>query len=71
MTTLVIEIPDNEITDISNIIKAKGGNVFYVNADDEDMTPAELALMKRGLKEAMLIKEGKIKAIPISELWND
>ncbi|MDB5156254.1 MAG: hypothetical protein JWR50_961 [Mucilaginibacter sp.] len=71
MTTLVIEIPDSEAADISSIVKAKGGNVVSVNADDEDLTAAELELIKRGLKEALLIKEGKVKAIPISALWND
>jgi hypothetical protein len=71
MTTLVIEIPDNETNDISNIVKAKGGSVVSVNTDIEDLTLAEVALMKRGLQEALLIKEGKIKSIPFSELWND
>ncbi len=71
MTTLIIEIPDSETNEISDIVKAKGGNVVYVNTDGEDLTPAELESLKRGIKEALLIKEGKIKAIPFSELWND
>jgi hypothetical protein len=71
MTTLIIEIPDNETQDISAIVKAKGGNVVQIDADDEDLTPTELDLLKRGLKEALLIKEGKSSAIPFSELWND
>lgn len=71
MTTLIIELPDNEVTDVSNIVKAKGGNVVNANSDEEDLTPTELELLKRGLKEALLIKEGKIKSIPFSELWND
>ena len=41
-----------------------------INADNEDLTPKELELLKKGLKEALLIKEGKIKSIPFSELWN-
>jgi len=71
MTTLIIEIPDKETEDISNIVRAKGGNVVHVNADQEDLTPAELELLKRGLKDALLIKESKIKSIPFSELWNN
>ncbi|HEY8781683.1 MAG TPA: hypothetical protein VIM16_08725 [Mucilaginibacter sp.] len=71
MTTLIIEIPDNETNEISNIVRAKGGNVVYIDGDDEDLTPVELELLKRGLKEALLIKEGKIESIPFSELWND
>ena len=71
MTTLIIEIPDSETKDISNIIKARGGNVVSINADDEDLSPGELELLKRGLKEALLIKEGKLKSIPFSELWDE
>jgi hypothetical protein len=69
MTTLIIEIPDIDVADISNMVKARGGSVF--KADDENLTPTELESLKRGLKEALLIKEGKIKSIPFSELWND
>jgi hypothetical protein len=71
MTTLIIEIPDNEVTDISNIVKSKSGSVFNASADDDNLTADELESLKRGLKEALLIKEGKIKGTPLSELWND
>jgi electron transfer flavoprotein alpha/beta subunit len=71
MTTLIIEIPDRDTSEISNIVRARGGNVVQIDAGDEDLTPAELALLKRGLNEALLIKEGKIKSIPFSDLWND
>ncbi len=70
MTTLIIEIPDDRVTEISNIIKAKGGSVFNANLEDENLTPDELDSLKRGLKEALLIEAGKIKGIPFSELWN-
>jgi hypothetical protein len=71
MTTLIIEIPDSEAKDISNIVRARGGNVVDANAEDENLTSTELDLLKRGLKEALLIKEGKVKSIPFSELWTD
>ena len=71
MTTLIIEIPDIEAATIANIVKAKGGNVVNANADEEDLTPEELELLKRGLRDALLVKEGIIKSIPFSELWND
>jgi hypothetical protein len=71
MTTLIIEIPDNETGEISNIVRAKGGNVVSIDSDEENLTSAELDLLKKGLKEALLIKEGKIRPIPFSELWND
>jgi hypothetical protein len=70
MTTLIIKIPDSETQEISAIVKARGGNVVHIDSDEEDLTPEELELLKRGLKEALLIKEGKIKSIPFSELWN-
>jgi hypothetical protein len=71
MTTLIIEIPDKETEDIANIVRAKGGNIVHVDANEEDLTLEEVELLKKGLKEALLIKEGKIKSIPFSELWND
>jgi len=71
MTTLIIEIPDSETGEISNIVRARGGSVVQIDAADEDLTPTEVELLKRGLKEALLIKDGKIKSIPFSELWND
>ena len=71
MTTWIIELPDSETNDIWAIVKAKGGNIVQVDADDENLTTAELELLKRGLKEALAIKEGKVQAIPFFELWND
>ena len=49
MTTLIIEIPDTDVADISNIVKARRGNVFNANTDDENLSPAELESLKRGL----------------------
>jgi hypothetical protein len=71
MTTLIIEIPDFEVIEISNIVKAKGGSVFNASEDDDNLTSDELKSLKRGLKEALLIKEGKMKGTPLSELWDD
>ena len=50
MTTLTIEIPDSETSDISNIVRAKGGNVVSIDTDEDNLTPTELDLLKRGLK---------------------
>jgi hypothetical protein len=71
MTTLIITIPDSEINGISTLIRARGGNVVLVDTQDEDLSVDELESLKRGLKEALLIKEGKIKSIPFPEFWND
>jgi len=71
MTTITLEVPESATDDISNFVKAKGGNILNIHSDDEDLSEDEIELMKRGLKEALLIKEGKVKSIPFSELWND
>jgi hypothetical protein len=71
MITLIIEIPDSEVKEISNIVKTKGGSVFNASEDDDNLTEDELESLKRGLKEALLIKEGKMKGRPLSELWDD
>jgi hypothetical protein len=71
MTTITLEVPDNATDDVSNFVKEKGGNILNVYNHEEDLSEHELELLKNGLKEALLIKEGKIKSIPFSELWND
>jgi hypothetical protein len=70
MTTLTIEIPNKEKTKFFDFIKKRGGNIINVESDD-DLTEAEFALLQESYKEALLIRKGEIKAIPISELWND
>lgn len=71
MTILIIEIPEAEVTDISNFVKSRGGKVFKASAGGENLTIDELESLKRGLREALLIKDGKLKSIPYSELWNE
>jgi len=71
MTTLIIEIPDEAVADILNFVKAKGGNILKNDGNGENLSPAELDSLKRGLNEALLIKGGEIKSIPFSELWNE
>jgi hypothetical protein len=62
---------DSNANKISNIASASLVNVVEIDTEDENLTPTELALLKRGLNEALSIKEGKVKSIPFSELWND
>jgi len=71
MTTITLEIPESATDDISNLVKAKGGTILSIHNDDEDLSENEVELLKRGLKEALSIQEGKVKSIPFSELWND
>ncbi len=70
MTTLTIEIPDVEKAIISHFIIERGGNILNIDSDD-DLTEEEFLLPQESYKEALLIKQGIIKALPISELWND
>lgn len=72
MTTLTINLPDSGkdiISDISALVKSAGGEIS-INSDD-DLSDNEFALLKESYKEALLIKDGKSKGIPTSELWND
>jgi len=70
--TITINIPDNHsniISEISSMVKTAGGEIF-VYADD-DLSDQEFEMLKSAYKEALLIKDGKLKTIPASELWND
>lgn len=73
MTTLTVSIPDDNeavISAISKIVGKAGGEISVLSSD-EDLCEAEFASLKSAYKEALLIKDGKVKGIPISELWND
>lgn len=72
MTTLTIDIPDSNksiISDIATLAKSAGLNVI-IHSDD-DFNDEEFAALAESYKEALLIKDGKLKGIPVSELWND
>jgi hypothetical protein len=70
MTSLTIEIPKSEIAIISDFIKKRGGNILNIDLDN-DLTEAEFALLQETYREALLIRSGVIKPVPVSELWND
>ena len=72
MTTLTINIPDDSsdiISDITSLVKNAGGEISI--SFDEGLSEDEMELLKSAYKEALLIKDGKLKGIPASELWND
>jgi len=69
MTTITIEIPDDETKSLSAFIKKKGGNIISV--DDDGFTKDELDSVKQGLKEALMIKSGELKPISMSDLWDE
>jgi hypothetical protein len=70
MTTLTFEIPYYRRNFIADIIKKEGGTIIEVTSYD-DLSEAEFNLLKESYQEALQIKDGKIKSIPISQLWND
>lgn len=70
MTTLTINIPDNDksfISDILATVKSRGYEL--VITDDDDLSEGEFRSLKKGLEEARLIKNGKLNAIPASDIW--
>jgi hypothetical protein len=69
MTTLTIVIPDDKTDHISSIIEKEGGNII-AKVTDEGLTKKELKLLKKGIKEAKLIEQGKLKAYTFDELWD-
>ena len=73
MTTLTIEIPDNQNSVIAAIteITQKAGLKVSIDADDEGLSEEEFRKIQDACKEVILIKKGLSKAIPASELWND
>jgi hypothetical protein len=70
MTTLTIEIPDSEVKEVSTYIKQKGGKVRKKNST-ASLKHAQLASLEQGLREAILISQGKMEGIPLSKLWDE
>ena len=73
MTTITIHLPENDnavISNISNIVKKIKGSRIDIDIDD-GLTEAELAGLKRSLKEVEMIKKGEMKPLSISDLWNE
>jgi len=73
MTTFTIEIPDNNSSLLSELIKLTKNACLKVRIDnDEDnLSEGEFQSLKNAAEEAVLIKKGLSKGIPVSELWND
>lgn len=53
----------------------RGNNVYQMNysklklSNGFDISEIEFNSLKKACKEAVLIKQGKLKPIPVSELW--
>lgn len=70
MTTLTIQIPDSEAQALSSYIKQKGGKVI-AEVSVAKTKRAQLASLKQGLKEAILISRGEMEGTPIAQLWDE
>ena len=73
MTTLTIEIPDDNSPLLSELIKLtkNAGLKVSINNDEDNLSESEFQSLKNAAEEAVLIKKGLSKGIPVSELWND
>lgn len=74
MTTLTIQLPDSEtgiITTISDIVKNVKGGHIDIESEDDGLTESELSSLKRSLKEAAMIKKGKLKPLSMNDLWDE
>ena len=74
MTTLSIQLPDNEtaiITEITKIVNNVKGSHIDIFIDDEGLTENELTSLKRSLMEVALIKKGELKPLSMSDLWDE
>ena len=74
MTTVTIELPDNETTIISKItdmVKSVKGGRIDIDSYDDGFTENELASVKRSLKEAGMIKRGELKSLSMDDLWDE
>ena len=73
MTTLTIHIPDSEVSVLSQLISItkNAGLSVSIDKDDDNLSESEFKSLQNACEEAVLIKKGLSKAIPVSELWND
>ncbi len=73
MTTLTIEIPDNNSSLLSELIKLSenAGLKMRIDNDEDNLSESEFQSLKNAAEEAVLIKKGLSKGVPVSELWND
>ena len=73
MTTLTIEIPDDNSSVLSDLIKLtkNAGLKVRIDNNEDNLSKSEFQSLKNAAEEAVLIKKGLSKGIPVSELWND
>jgi hypothetical protein len=72
MTTLIIEIPDDDMSILSKLtsITKDAGLKVTINTDEDNLSESEFKSLRDACNEAVLIKKGLSKGILPSELWN-
>jgi hypothetical protein len=70
MTTLTIEVPDKEVKEISTYVKQKGGKVVET-ISVAAVKRSQLASLKQGLTEAIMISRGEMEGTLLSKLWDE
>jgi hypothetical protein len=74
MTTITIQLPESEvgiITTIADIVKNVKGSHIDIASDEDGFTENEFASLKRSLKEVAMIKNGELKPLSMSDLWDE
>lgn len=71
MTTLIIEIPDDKKSILSELTTITKNAGLKVSIDNDGLSEAEFKSLQDACNEAVLIKKGLSKGILPSELWND
>lgn len=74
MTTITIQVPESEvgiIATITDIVKNIKGSHINIYSDDGGFTENELASLKNSLKEVSMIKNGELKPLSMSDLWDE
>ncbi len=75
MTTITVEVPDNEVSEIKQLL-ALSGNVLRADMLKEAIMAVKErqeseASIKRGIQEVEVIEKGELKPLSFDELWND
>ena len=68
MTTITLKVPDNKTKTVFSFLKELPfGKVEKVSKEKEKIFNS----IKQGLKEVRLIKEGKVKAITLEQMYKE
>lgn len=71
MTTITIQVPGKAKNKLSAFVKEIGGEIISVSSEKSSSKKEKLLNeIKQGLKEVKQIREGKVKAYSMSDLFD-